>query len=60
VAEDGKSVEVGIAGGQYASGGKTLKLVLGKTITLQNTADGSRYELALLSIQGFPLPAQKG
>ncbi|HUQ23218.1 MAG TPA: hypothetical protein VM049_09425 [Gaiellaceae bacterium] len=60
IAENGKSVEIGIAGGEYASGGKTLKLILGQKLTLQNTADGSRYELALLSIQGFPLPAQKG
>jgi len=59
VARDGKSAEIGIAGGQYASGGETLKLVLGKKITLQNTADGSRFELELLSLQGFPLPKHK-
>jgi len=39
---------------------ETLKLALGKKVTLQNTADGSRYELELLSIQGFPLPKRKG
>jgi hypothetical protein len=33
-----------------------MTLGLGKKITLQNTADGSRYELELRSIQGFPLP----
>ncbi|HEX4929142.1 MAG TPA: hypothetical protein VFV62_00425 [Gaiellaceae bacterium] len=60
VADDGKSVEIGINGGQYASGGDTLKLLLGKKLTLQNTADGSRFELELLSIAGFPLPKQKG
>ena len=60
IAKDGKSVEIGIDGGEYASGGETLKLVLGKKLTLQNTADGSRYELELRSIKGFPLPAQKG
>ena len=60
VALDGKSAEIGIAGGQYANGGETLKLSLGKKITLQNTADGSRYELELLSLQGFPLPKRKG
>lgn len=60
VAADGKSVQIGVDGGQYADGGETLKLLLGKKITLQNTADGSRYELQLLSIQGFPLPKQKG
>jgi hypothetical protein len=36
-----------------------MKLKLGQKITLQNTADGSRYELELLSIQGFPLPKKK-
>jgi hypothetical protein len=56
VATDGKSVELGIAGGSYAGGGETMKLKLGQKLTLQNTADGSRYELELLSIQGFPLP----
>ena len=60
IAKDGKSVEIGIAGGEYANGGETLKLPLGKKITLQNTADGSRYELELRSILGFPLPKQKG
>jgi hypothetical protein len=60
IALDGKSVEIGVDGGEYANGGETLKLLLGKKVTLQNTADGSRFELELLSIQGFPLPKQKG
>ena len=53
LAKDGKSVEIGIAGGAYADGGETLKLKFGKRITLQNTADGSSYELELLAIEGF-------
>jgi len=60
VAANGKSVEIGVDGGEYADGGKTLKLLLGKKLTLQNTADGRRYELQLLSIAGFPLPKQTG
>ena len=56
LAKNGKSVEIGIAGGEYASGGETITLKLGKKLTLQNTADGSRYELKLLTIQGFPVP----
>jgi hypothetical protein len=56
VAKNGKSVEIGIAGGEYASGGETITLGLGKKITLQNTADGSRYELELRTIQGQPVP----
>lgn len=59
IAEDGKSVQIGIAGGEYATGGETMKLAFGKKITLQNTADGSRYELELLTIQGFPAPKKK-
>ncbi len=59
LARNGKSVEIGIAGGEYASGGETITLGLGKKITLQNTADGSRYELELLAIQGQPLPKKK-
>src|SRR5918994_2159717 len=59
IAENGRSVEIGIAGGEYADGGGTITLALGKKITLQNTADGSRYELELLAIQGQPVPAKK-
>ena len=59
IAKNGKSVEIGIAGGEYASGGETITLALGKKLTLQNTADGSRYELELLTIQGEPVPKKK-
>ena len=59
VAKSGKAVEIGIAGGEYANGGETITLGLGKKITLQNTADGSRWELELLAIQGQPVPKQK-
>ena len=59
LAKNGKSVEIGIAGGEYASGGETITLGLGKKLTLQNTADGSRYELKLLAIQGYPVPKPK-
>jgi hypothetical protein len=59
IAKNGKSVEIGIAGGEYAGGDDTITLALGKKLTLQNTADGSRYELELLAVQGFPLPKKK-
>jgi hypothetical protein len=59
IAKNGKSVEIGIAGGDYASGGETITLALGKKLTLQNTADGSRYDLELLTIQGSPVPKKK-
>src|SRR5829696_42865 len=59
IAKNGKSVEIAIAGGEYANGGKTITLALGKKLTLQNTADGSRYELELLTIQGRPARKQQ-
>ena len=59
IAKDGKSVEIGIAGGEYAGGDETITLASGKKLTLQNTADGSRYELELRAVQGYPVPKQK-
>jgi hypothetical protein len=59
LAKDGKSAEIGIAGGTYANGGQTIELEVGKPLTLQNTADGTRYELELLAVAGFPVPKQK-
>lgn len=56
VAKNGKSVQIGIAGGTYANGGQTIELRLGRPLTLQNTADGTRYELELLSVAGFRAP----
>lgn len=53
LAPDGKSVEIGIAGGELATGSETLTLELGKPVTLMNTADGTRYTLVLLTVQGF-------
>ncbi|MGE5691964.1 MAG: hypothetical protein ACM33B_15545 [Pseudomonadota bacterium] len=41
---------VGIAGGSYASGEQTATLRKGRTLVLQNTADGTRYELKLVSV----------
>jgi hypothetical protein len=54
VADDGKSVQLGIAGGSYANGEQTIRLVAGKPLTLQNTADGTRYVLELRAVAGFP------
>jgi hypothetical protein len=41
---------ISIAGGALASGAPTLRLRLGKKVTLQNTADGTQYVLRLLRI----------
>jgi hypothetical protein len=45
-----KSVIVGIAGGAYASGSKTTKLVIGKPLVLVNTTTGARYKLVLVAV----------
>ena len=57
---DGKSVQIGVAGGSLAGGEATVKLRVGKPLTLQNTADGSRYKLELLTVQGAVPAASKG
>ena len=50
-----KTATVSVVGGSYASGSQTLKLTVGKAVTLVNTADGTRYTL-LLYPQGTPAP----
>jgi hypothetical protein len=42
-------VKIGIVGGSYASGAATIDLQVGKTVTLQNTADGTQYSIRLVS-----------
>jgi hypothetical protein len=56
LAADGKSVLISVAGGSYTDGKQTIKLQVGKRLTLQNTSDGSRYELELLTVAGFVPP----
>ena len=41
------SAKVSIAGGSYADGRSAVTLKVGKPVTLQNTADGTRYTLVL-------------
>ena len=54
--KDGKSVQLGIAGGTYADGAETIKLTLGKPLKLRNTADGSEFMLLLKAVAGFVPP----
>ena len=56
LAPDGKSVLISVAGGSYTDGKQTVKLQIGKRLTLQNTSDGSRYDLELLTVAGFVPP----
>jgi hypothetical protein len=56
LAQDGKSALISVAGGSYSNGKQTVKLQIGKRLTLQNTSDGSRYDLELLTVAGFVPP----
>jgi hypothetical protein len=42
--------KIGIAGGNYENGAATVTLAKGKTLTLMNTADGTRYVLRLVAV----------
>jgi len=44
------AAKMGIRGGSYENGAPTVTLTKGKTVTLMNTADGSRYVLRLLAV----------
>ena len=43
------TAKIGIAGGSLSTGGTTT-LKMGKKVTLMNTADGTRYDLVLISV----------
>jgi hypothetical protein len=47
IAKDGKSVKIAVVGGSYDSGEAATLLKMGETLTLVNTADGTRYVIAL-------------
>ena len=48
---------VSIVGGSYASGDAAVTVKVGKPLTLENTADGTRYELRLLWVGSGAPPA---
>ena len=50
VALTATSAKIAIVGGSYADGAATVTLKKGKTLTLENTADGSRYVLRLIAL----------
>jgi hypothetical protein len=45
-----KKAKISIAGGSLANGAPTVTLTKAKPLTLQNTSDGTRYALRLLSV----------
>jgi len=49
VAVGPSSARIGVAGGSYASGEQTATVRKGRTLVLQNTADGTRYEIKLVA-----------
>ncbi len=50
VALTATSARIAIVGGSYADGAATVTLKKGKTLTLENTSDGSRYVLRLIAL----------
>ncbi len=51
-----QTAKISIVGGSYATGAPTVTLVVGKPLTLENTADGTRYTLRLYK-QGTKVPS---
>jgi hypothetical protein len=45
-----RAAKIGIVDGTYETGAATVTLAKGKTVTLMNTADGTRYVLRLVSV----------
>jgi hypothetical protein len=52
-----KAARISVAGGSLADGRATVTLRKGKSLTLMNTADGTRYELRLLWVGSGVPPA---
>jgi hypothetical protein len=47
IAQDGSSAKISVVGGAYDSGQATATIKLGESLTLVNTADGTRYVIVL-------------
>jgi hypothetical protein len=50
-----KTAKVSVVGGSYATGAPTISLTVNKPLTLQNTADGTKYTIVLFP-QGTVAP----
>jgi len=53
------SAKISIVGGSYSNGASAVSLRENRSVTLMNTADGTRYKL-VLKPQGTPVPGQLG
>jgi hypothetical protein len=54
------TARISIAGGSYSDGRATVVLKKGKKVTLENTADGTRYVIRLVSLGSAPSSSQNG
>jgi hypothetical protein len=52
-----KTAKISIAGGSLATGAPAITLTRGKTVTLMNTADGTRYQITLVATSTVPAVA---
>jgi len=57
LAKNKKGIRIGVLGGSFVGGIPTLLLPKGKTITLADQADGTRYVIELLQLTNAVLPA---
>ena len=54
------TAKISVVGGSYASGAGTLTLKVNKSVTLVNTADGTRYTLLLMPQGTLPSSSSSG
>jgi hypothetical protein len=57
--KNGKSIRISVLGGSFTSGDPWIALARGKTLTLANESDGTRYIVKLVKLTNAVLPAPK-
>jgi hypothetical protein len=57
--KNGKSIRISVLGGSFTSGNPWIALARGKTLTLANESDGTRYIVKLVKLTNAVLPAAK-
>jgi hypothetical protein len=55
--KNGKSIRISVLGGSFTSGDPWIALARGKTLTLANESDGTRYIVKLVKLTNAVLPA---
>jgi hypothetical protein len=51
-----RSVKIGLVAGEFSNGARTIKVALGKKVTLVSQPDGFRFTIKLVTLGGTPLP----